>query len=93
MLQIFFFSKINSNKHLTKIIYSYFVHSELPEQFLLLQTPLKFLQPSPKENSTTIFPSALIEFVVWLDPPVYVSENVAREIGNGNFAGFVNKGN
>lgn len=56
-------------------------------QFSLLQTPLKFLHP--KEDST-IFPSALIEFVVWLDPPVYVSDNIARQIGS--FSGIVNRG-
>lgn len=57
-------------------------------QFSLLQAPLKFLHP--KEDST-IFASALIEFVVWLDPPVYVSDNVARHIGS--YAGIVNRGN
>ncbi|CAB4375075.1 unnamed protein product [Rhizophagus irregularis] len=71
-----------------ELMENYYISSELPEvQFSLLQAPLKFLHP--KEDST-IFASALIEFVVWLDPPVYVSDNVARHIGS--YAGIVNRG-
>ncbi|CAG8501940.1 14005_t:CDS:2, partial [Acaulospora colombiana] len=43
--------------------------------FSLLQT-LKFLQP--KEGSTD---SALVQFVLWLEPPVHVADTIAREIG------------
>ncbi|GBB98016.1 hypothetical protein RclHR1_03120001 [Rhizophagus clarus] len=67
---------------------NYYISPEIPEvAFSLLQTPLKFLHP---KESSTIFASANIEFVVWLDPPVYVSENVARQIGS--FGGVVNRG-
>ncbi|CAG8619343.1 195_t:CDS:10 [Funneliformis mosseae] len=41
-------------------------------------TQLKFLDPTKVASA----PVAPIEFVAWLDPPVYVSDNVARAIGN-----------
>ncbi|CAG8823262.1 16359_t:CDS:10, partial [Gigaspora margarita] len=44
--------------------------------FPLLPTPLKFLQ-QPKDGSQT---SANIQFVLWLFPPVYVTDTVAKEI-------------
>ncbi|KAF0415601.1 mediator of RNA polymerase II transcription subunit 1-domain-containing protein [Gigaspora margarita] len=50
--------------------------------FPLLPTPLKFLQ-QPKDDSQT---SANIQFVLWLFPPVYVTDTVAKEIED--LAGF-----
>ncbi|CAG8432690.1 5672_t:CDS:2 [Diversispora eburnea] len=51
---------------------------ELAMTLPLLQNPLKFLQP--KENSSI---SANLQFVLWLEPPVYVTDTVAK-----NLAGF-----
>ncbi|CAG8799965.1 18289_t:CDS:2, partial [Gigaspora rosea] len=50
--------------------------------FPLLPTPLKVLQ-QPKDGSQT---SANIQFVLWLFPPVYVTDTVAKEIED--LAGF-----
>ena len=45
--------------------------------FSILPTPLKFIHP--KANS---LPSARVHFVAVLEPPVYVSDSVARALGN-----------
>ncbi|CAG8547103.1 4654_t:CDS:10 [Acaulospora morrowiae] len=45
--------------------------------FLLLPTPLKFLQP--KENSIG---STFVQFVSWLEPPVYAVDTIAKAIGS-----------
>ncbi|CAG8586028.1 658_t:CDS:10 [Dentiscutata heterogama] len=72
---------IEENDNEFELLQSYdFMPQDLT--FPLLPTPLKFLQ-QPKDGSQT---SANIQFVLWLFPPVYVTDTVAKEIED--LAGF-----
>lgn len=67
--------------------YSFFSISYeiIPIIFPLLPNPLKFLQP--KEDSHA---SAFVQFVLWLEPPVYLTDVVAASLAN--FAGTIFQG-